>query len=183
MTFKHVLLGAGALFATTFAGAQAQGLTEGQALAAMNNACSNVSTVSRDMKGNWHGTCSTGAMMVDTSGKVVADKNDPSLGLTQGQALAALENACSNVSEISQDSQGNWHGSCSNGAMMIDPKGNVVADKGGMAGGLTEANARSIANDKCSNVSDLAPDGLGDWIGTCSAGTIVIDKTGKLAVK
>ena len=176
-----MILAVAALFVGTAGSAAAQGLTESQARAAISNRCGSVSDLSRDAAGAWHGVCDAGPMMVDTSGAVAADRGGASFGgMSEGQARSALNNACSNVSELSQDGQGNWHGSCSNGAMIVDKQGKVAADKGGVAAGLTEDNVRSIANDSCSNVSDLSSDATGRWSGVCSRGAFNVDPSGKI---
>lgn len=183
MSLKLSILAAGALLALSGTGAHADSLTENQARSVLGNECNNVSTLSRDSKGNWHGYCSKGAMMVDSSGKVAADKGGIENGLSEAHARSAMLAKCNNVSNLSQDTAGNWHGSCSAGAMMVDSKGDVSADKGGIANGLTEAHARMVALDSCNNVSSLHTDGGGGWMGSCAKGSFAIDKTGKIAFK
>lgn len=109
--------------------ASAQELSEPQARAALLAACSNVSSLSRDRGGNWHGLCSNGPMVVDTAGKVSADKSGASKELSEGQARAIMMTVCDNVSTLQEDRQGAWHGMCSKGAVTIDPKGQVIANK------------------------------------------------------
>ncbi len=167
---------------TMLAGAaSAQGYTEPQARAVFSDACNNVSNLSRDRAGNWHGSCSKGSMMLGADGKVVKDTGGMKGELTEGQARYAMSDACNNVSNLSQDSQGNWHGSCSKGNMMVGADGKAVADKGGMANGLTEGNARAIASDACNNVSNLYTDSQGNWVGGCSKGMFKINPSGKIA--
>ena len=159
--------------------ASAQGLTEAQARAVLSNKCGNIGELSRDSTGGWHGTCDAGPMMVDTSGRVVADNNKASYGgMSEGQALAAMNNACSNVSELSQDGRGNWHGSCSAGPMMVTPQGQVIADKGGS--GLSEDNVRAVANGACGSVSDLSVDAAGQWSGVCDKGRFTVNSNGAI---
>ena len=183
MSLKLTILAAGALLAVSSTGAFADTLTENQARSVLGNECNNVSTLSRDSKGGWHGSCSKGAMMVDSTGKVSPDKGGIEGGLTEAHARSAMLAKCNNVSTLSQDTAGNWHGVCSSGAMMVDAKGMVGPDKGGVENGLTEAHARSVALDSCNNVSTLHTDGSGTWMGSCTKGSFAIDKTGKIAFK
>ena len=184
MSLKLSLLAAGAALALSVHGASAAGVSESQARYQMLNECNNVSNMTKDSAGNWHAMCTKGAMMVDASGKVMADKGSSTYGgMSEPQARSAMLNKCNNVSTLSQDSAGNWHGVCSGGAMMVDSKGAVSADKGGVANGLTEAHARSIALDSCNNVSALYTDGQGTWMGSCAKGSFSIDKGGKIAFK
>ena len=160
--------------------ASAQGLTESQARAAISTRCGNVGNLNLDSAGGWHAVCDAGPMMVDKGGRVVAEDNKATFGgMSEGQALAAMNNACSNVSELSQDSRGNWHGTCSSGAKMVNAQGQVVADKGG--NGLTEDNVRAIADGACGSVSDLSVDAAGQWSGVCDKGRFRVDSSGKIS--
>ena len=182
MSLKFTLFAAGALLAASATGAFAQGLTEPQARSVLWNECTNPSSLSRDAAGNWHGYCSKGAVMVDANGKVVPDKGmQGGAGISNAQAHAALWDQCTNVSQLSQDSQGNWHGYCSKGAMMVNAQGKVMPDTGGAFTGLTQAHAHSIAWDNCTNVSAMTQDAGGNWHGYCSKGPITIDKSGKFS--
>ena len=100
--------------------------------------------------------------------------------MSQAQAMSAMWDQCTNVSTMNEDSQGNWHGYCSKGAMMVNQQGQVVPDTGKFSG-ITEAHARSIAWYNCVNVSSLAQDSNGSWHGFCSKGPITIDKGGKFS--
>ena len=183
MSLKLTLLAAGGLLAATVTGASAQGLSEQQARSVLWAECTNPSALSRDASGNWHGYCSKGAMMVTAQGKVVPDNGDQGTrpnGVSQRQAMSAMWNACNNPSTLNEDSQGNWHGYCSKGAMMVNQKGEVVPDNG-QFNGMTEAHARSIAWDNCANVSSLAVDAQGNWHGYCSKGPITITSAGKFS--
>ena len=178
---KTIIIAAVATLTLGAAGAaSAQGLTESQARSALYNRCGNVGNLSRDSAGGWHAVCDAGAMMVDPRGQVAKEDNKAGFsGLSEGQALAAMNNACSNVSELSQDSQGNWHGTCSSGARMVNAQGQVVADKGGA--GLTEDNVRAIADGTCGNVSALSVDTAGQWSGVCDKGRFRVDSGGKIS--
>lgn len=178
--YRTLAVAAVAMLAVGAAGsASAQGLTESQARAVLSNKCGNIGELSRDSAGGWHGTCDAGQMMVDPSGQTMAENNKASFGgLSEGQALAVMNNACSNVSELSQDSQGNWHGSCSSGPMVVTSKGQVMADKGGA--GMTEDNVRAIANGACGSVSDLSVDAAGQWSGVCDKGRFSVDSKGAI---
>ena len=178
---KSMMVTAVAVLSFAAAGAaSAQGLTEAQARAALSNRCGNIGNLSHDAAGGWHGTCDAGRMMVDRGGQVLAEDNKAGYGgMSQGQALAAMNNACANVSELSQDSRGNWHGTCSSGPKMVDAQGQVVADKG--EGGLTEDNVRAIADGACGSVSELSVDAAGQWSGVCDKGRFRVDSAGKIS--
>lgn len=102
--------------------------------------------------------------------------------MPEGRARMLMMEACGNVSTLSRDSQGHWHGSCSKGNMMVGADGKVVEDKL-PAGWITEAHARSLASDFCGNVSTLAPGPNHSWLGNCSKGNIVVDQSGKVATR
>ena len=185
----------GLAFTTTPAWAQSQAptqpqaqpptggtLTEPQARSVFMNACGNVSTLSQDSHGLWHGVCAKGAMTINADGKVVASI-PPEGELTEAQARSLLMNACGNVSHLHRDMKGNWHGVCSKGAMMVDPDGKVVPYTGQDVG-INAAHARSLAMSKCSNVAEhmhMLPDGT--WMGTCSAGTVMVNQAGEVSIK
>lgn len=108
--------------------AHAQGMTEAQARAKFVDSCSNVGTLSQDMKGSWHTVCSKGAMMVDSGGKVVADKTTGTeAGILEGHARAIATDKCSNVSALKRSDDGSWMGSCSKGLFKIDQSGKFTA--------------------------------------------------------
>lgn len=102
--------------------------------------------------------------------------------MPEGRARMLMMEACGNVSTLSRDTQGMWHGSCSKGNMMVNAEGKVVEDKP-MAGWITESHARSLASDFCGNVSTLTPGPNNTWIGNCSKGNIVVDQAGKVATR
>lgn len=189
MSLKLTLLAAGAVLAIGSTGAMAQGLSENQARSLFLNKCPTVSTLSRDSKGNWHGTCSAiggTPYMVDTTGALVPDVA-PVGALTEGQARSVFLSKCPTVSTLSEDTAGNWHGTCSavgGTAYMVDKTGNLVADTGDVTNGITEAHARMIALNTCTSVSGLHRDPSGNWRGTCNknvaSSDIIIDKTGKV---
>lgn len=100
-------------------------MSEGQARATLMASCNNVSTLHVDRQGTWHGVCSKGPMMIDSQGKVVADKGGES-GISRSAARAIASNACNNVSELSTDGSDNWTGACSKGSFAIDPSGKLA---------------------------------------------------------
>lgn len=182
---RTIGLMAGAALMTMASGVFAQGMTEPQARSVLGTKCpAGASTLSRDSAGNWHGYCSGNPMMVDTQGNAGPDKSGSTGGVSEPQARSALATKCpAGASTLNADSQGNWHGYCSGNAMMVDSKGNVAPDKPGSANGLTEANARAIAWDNCTNPSSLSQDGQGNWLGYCSKGAIKIDPAGKFSTR
>ena len=179
--YKAIMVVAAGILTFGAAGAaSAQGLTQSQARAALSSRCGNVGNLNRDSAGGWHAVCDAGPMMVNPQGRVAAEDNKATFGgMSEGQALAAMNNACSNVSELSQDGKGNWHGTCSSGPKMVNAQGQVVADKGG--NGLTEDNVRAIADGACSSVSDLSVDAAGQWSGVCDKGRFRVDNSGKIS--
>lgn len=102
--------------------------------------------------------------------------------MSEGRARMLMMEACGNVSNLSRDGQGNWHGSCSKGNMMVNAEGNVVAAKND-AGWITESHARSLANNACGNVSALRMDENNTWVGMCSKGTVMVEQSGKVTTK
>ncbi len=100
-------------------------MSRGQARATMMASCNNVSTLHEDRQGTWHGLCSKGTMMIDSEGRVVADKGGDS-GISRGAARAIASNACNNVSALSTDGNDNWTGACSKGSFAIDPSGKLA---------------------------------------------------------
>lgn len=102
--------------------------------------------------------------------------------MPEGRARMLMMEACGNVSTLSRDAQGMWHGSCSKGNMMVDAEGKVVADKPA-AGWLTEAHARSLASETCGNVSTLRLAENNTWVGMCSKGTVMVEQSGKVTTK
>jgi hypothetical protein len=71
MTMIRTAAVAAAIIGFGSAGAMAQGMSEPQARSVLLNSCNNVSSLSRDKAGTWHGMCSKGAMMVDRSGNIL----------------------------------------------------------------------------------------------------------------
>lgn len=90
--------------------------------------------------------------------------------------------ACGNVSTLSRDAQGNWHGGCAKGNMTVNAEGKVVPSTGS-ANWLTESHARSLASNTCGNVSALRLDENNNWVGMCSRGTVMVEQTGKVTTK
>lgn len=103
-------------------------------------------------------------------------------GMSEGRARMLMMDACGNVSTLSRDSQGMWHGSCAKGNMMVDAEGKVVTDKPA-AGWLTEAHARSLASESCNNVSTLRMAENNTWVGMCSKGTVMVEQSGKVTTR
>jgi len=95
-----------------------QHLTEPQARAmAMQWGCSNISRLSAGQGGRWFGQCQKGgqtvSVMVDATGKV--SQGRPS-HVTSGAARADLmQHGCPNVSQLTEDASGTWHGRCMKG--------------------------------------------------------------------
>ncbi len=102
--------------------------------------------------------------------------------MPEGRARMLMMDACGNVSTLSRDTQGMWHGSCSKGDMMVNAEGKVVPDKPA-TGWITEAQARSLASDTCGNVSLLTLGADNTWVGNCSKGTVMVDQSGKVTTK
>lgn len=102
--------------------------------------------------------------------------------MPEGRARMLMMEACGNVSTLSRDNQGMWHGSCAKGNMMVNAEGKVVADKPA-EGWLTEAHARSIATNSCNNVSTLRLAENNTWVGMCSKGTVVVEQSGKVTTR
>ena len=103
-------------------GARPAGVSQRQAMSALWNECNNVSTLNEDYKGNWHGYCSKGAMMVNAQGKVVPD-DGTFIGLTEAHARSIAWDNCANVSSLARDGDGNYHGYCSKGPITITKDG------------------------------------------------------------
>lgn len=99
--------------------------------------------------------------------------------MPEGRARMLMMEACGNVSNLSRDTQGMWHGSCSKGNMMVNAEGKVVASTP-PSGWISEAHARSIASNSCNNVSTLRAGPNNTWVGNCSKGNVTVDQSGKV---
>jgi len=121
------IVGAAVLSLTAVSTARAQNapqpLTEPQARSlAMQWGCGNVSRLSQGQSGRWFGQCQKGGeavnVMVDPSGKV--SQGRPS-HITSSVARADLmQYGCSNISQLTRDSSGAWHGRCTKGGDSVD---------------------------------------------------------------